>query len=246
MSSNTQIAKAAHTFVLVRKRQSTGFAFWSHQSSMPVHPSISNGASGLVITRGPKGYFRSREFSKYIRCKLDSIADQKSWRPFRSAWKTQTCQRTLRSCFLSTVVEFRSAVSKKKWKIRGQGGHLVFPIGPKKSNYDEDVTSWFLSSFIVFRSAVSEEKSKMSQQIRGQADHLVFLILLRNTHWIEDVEILLTVKFRWILLSSFGREMDRVMAKTRILAMCRQWPWPWRYDLWPRPWHTLGSWIIIV
>ena len=135
---------------------------------------------------------------------------------------------------------------KEEVENQRPGRSSCFSDRPKKSNYDEDVTSWFLSSFIVFRSAVSEEKSKMPQQIRGQADHLVFLILPRNTHWIEDVEILLTVKFRWILLSSFGREMDRVMAKTRILAMCRQWPWPWRYDLWPRPWHTLGSWIIIV
>ena len=36
--------------------------------------------------------------------------------------------------------------------IRGQGGHLVFPIGPKNTNLVEDVE---------FRSVVSEEKSKM-------------------------------------------------------------------------------------
>ena len=62
---------------------------------------------------------------------------------FRSARKTQTWQRTLRSCFLSSFVEFRSAVSEEKSKmsqpIRGQGGHLVFPIGPKNTNLVEDV-----------------------------------------------------------------------------------------------------------
>ena len=50
---------------------------------------------------------------------------------------------TLRSCFLSSFVEFRSAVSEKKLKmsqpIRGQGGHLVFPISPKNTNLVEGV-----------------------------------------------------------------------------------------------------------
>ena len=51
----------------------------------------------------------------------------------------------LRSCFLSSFVEFRSAVSEEKSKskmsqpIRGQGGHLNFPIGPKNTNLVEDV-----------------------------------------------------------------------------------------------------------
>ena len=62
---------------------------------------------------------------------------------FRSARKTQTWQRTLRSCFLSSFVEFRSAVSEEKSKIsqpiRGRGGHLVFPIGPKNTNWVENV-----------------------------------------------------------------------------------------------------------
>ena len=49
----------------------------------------------------------------------------------------------LRSCFLSRFVEFCSAVSEKKSKMsqptRGQGCHLVFPIGPKNNNSVEDV-----------------------------------------------------------------------------------------------------------
>ena len=49
----------------------------------------------------------------------------------------------LRSCFLSSFVEFRSEVSEEKSKmsqpIRGQGGHLVFLIGPKNTNLVEDV-----------------------------------------------------------------------------------------------------------
>ena len=60
-----------------------------------------------------------------------------------SARKTQTQKRMLRSCFLSSFVEFRSGVLEEKSKlsqpIRGQGGHLVFPIGPKNTNLVEDV-----------------------------------------------------------------------------------------------------------
>ena len=50
---------------------------------------------------------------------------------------------TLRSCFLSSFVEFCSAVSEEKSEmsqtIRGQGGHLVFLIGPKNTNLVENV-----------------------------------------------------------------------------------------------------------
>ena len=37
-----------------------------------------------------------------------------------------------------------------------------------------------------------------------------------------------------------------VIAQTRISSMCALWPWPWRYDLGSRSWHTLGSWTTIV
>ena len=37
-----------------------------------------------------------------------------------------------------------------------------------------------------------------------------------------------------------------VMARTQILGMCALRPWPWRYDLGSRSWHTLGSWTTIV
>ena len=44
---------------------------------------------------------------------------------------------------MSSFVEFRSAVSEEKSNmsqpIRGQGSHLVFPIGPKNTNLVEDV-----------------------------------------------------------------------------------------------------------
>ena len=37
-----------------------------------------------------------------------------------------------------------------------------------------------------------------------------------------------------------------VMALERILDMCALRPWPWRYDLGSKSWHTLESWTIIV
>ena len=93
--------------------------------------------------------------------------------------------------------------------IRGQGGHLVFQIGPKNTNSVEDVEIFcFLSSFVEFHSAVSEEKSKMSQPIRGQDGRLVFPIGPKNTNSVEDVENLLPVKFRWIPFSRFRGEVE--------------------------------------
>ena len=37
-----------------------------------------------------------------------------------------------------------------------------------------------------------------------------------------------------------------VKARTQISSICALWPWPWRYDLRSRSWHTLGSWTTIV
>ena len=49
----------------------------------------------------------------------------------------------MRSCFLSGFVEFHSAVPEEKSKmsqpIRGQGGHLIFPIIRKNTNLVEDI-----------------------------------------------------------------------------------------------------------
>ena len=81
--------------------------------------------------------------------------------------------------------------------IRGQGGHLAFPIGPKKTQtWKRTLMSCFLSSFVEFCSAVSEEKSKMSQAIRIPGGYFVFPIGRKNTNLVEDVEVLLPVKFR--------------------------------------------------
>ena len=48
----------------------------------------------------------------------------------------------------------------------------------------------------------------MSQPIRGQGGYLVFLISLKNPSLVEDVEILLPVKFCWILFSGFRGKVE--------------------------------------
>ena len=75
--------------------------------------------------------------------------------------------------------------------------------------------SCFLSNFVEFGSTVSEEKSKMSRPIRGQGGHLVFPIGPKNTNLVEGFEILLPVKFRWILFSGFRGEVENVSANHR-------------------------------
>ena len=75
--------------------------------------------------------------------------------------------------------------------------------------------SCFLSSFVELRSAVSEQKSKMSQPIRSQGGHLVFTIGPKNTNLVEDIEVLLPVKFRWILFIGFREEVKNVSANQR-------------------------------
>ena len=56
----------------------------------------------------------------------------------------------------------------------------------------------------------------MSQPIRGWGGHLVFPISPKNTNLVEDFEILLPVKFLWILFSSFIREVENFSANQRL------------------------------
>ena len=55
----------------------------------------------------------------------------------------------------------------------------------------------------------------MSQPIRGQGCHFVFPMGLKITNLVEDVEILLSVKFRWIPFSDFRGEVENVSANQR-------------------------------
>ena len=96
-----------------------------------------------------------------------------------------------------------------------RGGIFVYWSARKTQTRKRMLRSCFLSSIVEFRSAVLEEKSKMSQPIRGQGGHLVFPIGPKNTNLVEDVEILLSVKFRWIPFSSFRGKVENVSANQR-------------------------------
>ena len=60
-----------------------------------------------------------------------------------------------------------------------------------------------------------EPSRKKSQQFRCQGGHLVSPISPKNTNFVEDVEILLPVKFRWILSSGFREEVENYSANQR-------------------------------
>ena len=126
----------------------------------------------------------------------------------------------MRSSFQSSFVEFRSAVSEEKSKlsqpIRGQGGHLVFPIGPKNTNLVEDVEILLPVKFcwIPF-SGFRGEVENVSAKSEARAAILFFQSARKNTNLVEDVEILLPIKFRWNPFSSFRGEVENVSANQR-------------------------------
>ena len=55
----------------------------------------------------------------------------------------------------------------------------------------------------------------MSQTVRGQGGRPVFPIGPKNTNLVEDVEILLPVKFHWILFNGFRGEVENVSVNQR-------------------------------
>ena len=109
---------------------------------------------------------------------------------------------------LSTFFKFRSAISEEKSKmsqpIRGQGGHLIFLIDPKhklgRGRLD-------LASCQVMLNSVQRLQGSWKRigQSEARAAILFFRSTPKNTNLVEEVESLLPVKFRSILLSSFQR-----------------------------------------
>ena len=59
-------------------------------------------------------------------------------------------------------------------QIRGQGGHLLFPIGPKNTNVVADIEILLRVKFSWIPFGGFRGKSNVSQPIRGQFGHLVF------------------------------------------------------------------------
>ena len=68
--------------------------------------------------------------------------------------------------------------------------------------------------------------------MRGQGGHLFFLTGPKNTNLVEDVEILLPVKFRWILFIGFREEVENFSANRRP-------GWPSCFTIPPEK-HKLG------
>ena len=71
--------------------------------------------------------------------------------------------------------------------IRGQGGHFVFPIGPKNTNFVEGVEILPPIKFCCIRfSGFREEIENISANQRP-GGHLVFPIGPKNTNLVEGV-----------------------------------------------------------
>ena len=102
--------------------------------------------------------------------------------------------------------------------IRGQGGHLVFPIGPKNTNLVEDVEILLPLKFrwIPFSGFRGEVENVSANQRPGRPS--CYPDRPKNTNFVEDVEILLPVKFRWIPFSGFREEVENVSANQEARA----------------------------
>ena len=124
----------------------------------------------------------------------------------------------LRSCFLSSFVEFHSAVSEEKLKmsqqIIGQGGHFVFPIHLKNTNLVEGVEILLPIKFRRFPCSGFREVENVSANQRPGRPFCFFPIDLKNTNLVEGNESLLPVKFRRFPCSGF-REVENVSANQR-------------------------------
>ena len=94
--------------------------------------------------------------------------------------------------------------------IRGQGGHLVFSIGPKNTHLAEDAEILLpvKSCRISFGRFRGEVENVSVNPRPGR--HLVFPIGSKNTNLVEGVEILLHEEFCLILFSSFRGEVENV------------------------------------
>ena len=99
---------------------------------------------------------------------------------FRSPRKTQNLVETLRSCFLSSFVEFRSAVQRRSRKCLSQSearvAILFFRSARKNTNLVEDVEILLLVKFrlIPFSGFRGEVENVSANQRPG--GHLVFPI----------------------------------------------------------------------
>ena len=91
--------------------------------------------------------------------------------------------------------------------IRGQGGHLGFPISLKNTNLVEDVEILLPVKFLIIPfSGFRGEVNNVSANLRPGWPSC-FPIGPKNTNLVEDIEILLPAKFLPIRFSGFRGEV---------------------------------------
>ena len=136
-----------------------------------------------------------------------------------SARKTQSSKKTLGFCFLSSFIEFHSVVSEEKLKMSQPiRGHLAFFDRPEKHKIGSG--RWDLATCQVSLNSVQrflKRSQNMFQPIRGWGVHLVFLNGPKNTKLVEDVEILLPLRFHWILFSGFRVEVKNTLCWQHVI-----------------------------
>ena len=100
------------------------------------------------------------------------------------------------------------------WRI-GQGGHLVFPIGPKNTNMVEDIEIFLPVKFPCrpFSGFSWEVENVSANRKPGRLSY--FSDRPENINFVEDVQILFPVKFRWIPFSGSRGEVENVSANQR-------------------------------
>ena len=96
------------------------------------------------------------------------------------------------------------------------GRPSCFSNRPKKHKLSRGC--WDLASCQVSLNSIQRfqrRSRKCLSRSEARAAILFFSIVPKNTNLVEDVEILLIVKFRWILFSGFRGEVENVLANQR-------------------------------
>ena len=161
--------------------------------------------------------FRWIPFSGF-RGEVENVSDNQ--RPGRPSWFSDRPEQFVRGCWYLAFYQIslnsaqRMKMSRTKSQpIRGQGGHLDFPIGPKNLLEDVDILlsikfRWILPSGWRCRK-LNPSQSEVKAAI------WIFRSARKSTNLVEGVAILLPVKFRWIPFSCFRWEFETVSANQR-------------------------------
>ena len=139
--------------------------------------------------------------------------------------------------------------------------------------YDPDTDSWYVHLYALWPCPLRHDLGLRSWYILGSWTTIVFINIIQIKHCSKDwwpghgfwlcVHCDLDLRLRVMTLTKVMTHpwtMDNncvkyyqdpiwqwgIIARIRILVMCAQWPWSWRYDLFWRSWHIFGLWTTIV